>query len=125
MEKTKILIVEDESIIAMDIESSLKRLGYEVTSIVNTGEKADKKAASDKPDIVLMDIRIKGEMDGIEAAEVIRLKYGIPVVFLTAHLDEEKIQRAKLTMPFGYILKPIQEKDLKVTIEMALSRPTN
>ena len=120
MEKARILIVEDEAIIAMEIESQLQSLEYEVTSIVDTGEKAIKKAEADKPDLILMDIRIKGEMDGIDAAEVIRNKYGIPVIFSTAYLDEERIERAKITMPFGYVLKPIQERDLKVTIEMAL-----
>jgi PAS domain S-box-containing protein len=120
MEKAKLLIVEDEAIIAMEMESQLQSLGYEVTSIVDTGEKAIEKADTDKPDLILMDIRIKGEMDGIEAAEEIRNKFGIPVIFSTAYLDEERIERAKITMPFGYVLKPIQERDLKVTIEMAL-----
>jgi len=120
MEKARILIVEDEAIIAMEIESQLQSLGYEITSIVDTGEKAIKKAKEDKPDIILMDIRIKGEMDGIDTAEVIRNRFGIPVIFSTAYLDEERIERAKITMPFGYVLKPIQERDLKVTLEMAL-----
>ncbi len=79
-----------------------------------------KKAEEDKPDLLLMDIRIKGEMDGIEAAKVIRNRFGIPVIFSTAYLDEERFERAKITMPFGYVLKPIQERDLRVTIEMAL-----
>jgi len=120
MEKAKILIVEDEAIIAMEVESQLQSLGYEVTSIVDTGEKAIKKAKEDKPDIILMDIRIKGEMDGIDTAEAIRSQFGIPVIFSTAYLDEDRIDRAKITMPFGYVLKPIQERDLKVTLEMAL-----
>jgi PAS domain S-box-containing protein len=120
MEKARILIVEDEAIIAMEIESQLQSLGYEVTSVVDTGEKAIAKAEKDKPDLMLMDIRIKGEMDGIEAAQVIRNSFGIPVIFSTAYLDEKRIERAKITMPFGYVLKPIQERDLKVTIEMAL-----
>jgi PAS domain S-box-containing protein len=120
MEKAKILIVEDEAIIAMELESQLQSLGYEVTSIVDTGDDAIKKAEIDKPDLILMDIRIKGEMDGIEAAEIIRNKFGIPVIFSTAYLDHERIERAKITMPFGYVLKPIQERDLRVTLEMAL-----
>ncbi len=120
MKGAKILIVEDEAIIAMEMESQLMGLGYEVTSIVDTGEKAIKKAEEDKPNLILMDIRIKGEIDGIEAAEEIRSRFGIPVVFSTAYLDEERIEQAKITMPFGYVLKPIQERDLKVTIEMAL-----
>ncbi|MBT3226100.1 MAG: PAS domain S-box protein [Deltaproteobacteria bacterium] len=120
MEKARILIVEDETIIAMEVESQLQRLGYEVTSVVDTGEKAISKAESDKPDLILMDIRIKGEMDGIDTAEEIRNKFGIPVIFSTAYLDEERIERAKITMPFGYVLKPIQEREFKVTLEMAL-----
>jgi len=120
MNQAKILIVEDEAIIAMEIESQMQSLGYEVTSIVDTGNKAIKKAEVDKPDLILMDIRIKGEMDGIETAEIIKNKFGIPVIFSTAYLDKERIKRAKITMPFGYVLKPIQERDLEVTIEMAL-----
>jgi len=120
MENARILIVEDEAIIAMDVESQLQGLGYEVTSIVDTGENAIKKAEADKPDLMLMDIHIKGEMDGIDAAEIIRNRFGIPVIFSTAYLDHKRIERAKITMPFGYVLKPIQEKDLKISIEMAL-----
>jgi PAS domain S-box-containing protein len=120
MEKVKILIVEDEAIIAMEIENQLQSLGYEITSIVDTGEKAIKKAEEDKPDIILMDIRIKGEMDGIDTAHAIRSQFGIPVIFSTAYLDEDRIERTKITMPFGYVLKPIQERDLRVTTEMAL-----
>jgi len=120
MEKAKILIVEDEAIIAMEIESQLQSLGYKVTSIVDTSEKAIEKAEKDKPDLILMDIRIKGEMDGIDTAESIRSQFSIPVIFSTAYLDQERIERAKITMPFGYVLKPMQERDLKVTLEMAL-----
>ena len=121
MEKAKILIVEDEAIIAVEIEKQVQSLGHEVTSIADTGEKAIKKAEEDKPDLILMDIRIKGEMDGIDAAEIIRNRFGIPIIFSTAYLDQERIDRAKITMPFGYLLKPIQEKDMKVTLKMALN----
>lgn len=120
MEKAKILIVEDEAIIAMEIQNTLQVLGYEVTSIVNSSEKALIKTADDKPDLILMDIRIKGDKDGIETAEIIRSDFGIPVVFSTAYLDKERINRVKITMPFGYVLKPIQERDLTITLEMAL-----
>ncbi len=120
MNKARILIVEDETIIGMEIEIILRTIGYQVTSIVDTSDEAIKKAETDKPDLILMDIRIKGDRDGIETAEIIRERFGIPIIFSTAYLDEERIQRAKLTMPFGYVLKPIQERDLKVTIEMAL-----
>jgi len=120
MKKAKILIVEDEAIIAMEIEHQLQRLGYEVTSLVDTGEKAIKKAESDKPDLILMDIRIKGKMDGIETAQEIWFKNSIPVIFCTAFLDDDKIERAKKILPFGYLLKPIQENDLNVSIKIAL-----
>jgi PAS domain S-box-containing protein len=120
MEKARILLVEDEVIIAMELENKLKKIGYAVTSVVSSGEAALEKAGVDRPDLILMDIRIKGEMDGIETAEAIRKKFGIPIVFSTAYLDEGKIERAKITMPFGYLLKPIQDRDLRVTLEMAL-----
>ncbi len=120
MSKARILVVEDEVIIALQLEEKLKSLGYEITSTVNNGDETFKKAEEDNPDLILMDIRIQGEKDGIEIAEIIRSKFGIPVVFSTAYLDEERIERAKITMPFGYVLKPIQERDLRVTIEMAL-----
>lgn len=120
MAKAKILIVEDESIIAMEMEAQLQGLGHQVTSIVDTGKKAIEKTESDKPDLVLMDIRIKGEMDGIVAAQEIKDNFEIPVIFSTAYLDEERIEKAKICIPFGFIMKPIQERDLRVTIEMAL-----
>ncbi len=120
MKKVRVLIVEDESIIAMETESVLNGLGYEVVAIVDASEKAIEVTELQKPDIILMDIRIKGEIDGIDTAEIIRLKFEIPVVFLTAYLDEKRLKKVKLTMPFGYILKPIKERDLKVTLEMAL-----
>jgi signal transduction histidine kinase len=119
MEKKKILIVEDEYIIAMEVRSNLKSMGYEVTSIVDTGEGAIAKVEKDEPDLVLMDIQLKGKMDGIEAAKHIRAKVDIPIVFLSAFAEEEKIKRAKLTLPYGYLLKPVQNRDLRVTIEMA------
>ncbi|MEE8429742.1 MAG: PAS domain S-box protein [Candidatus Desulfatibia sp.] len=120
MEKAQVLIVEDDGIIAMDIESQLKQLGYGVTAIVGYGEEALAKVKEHKPDLVLMDIVLKGEIDGIEAAAEIRTQYDIPVIFLTAFVDKERLKRAKLTYPFGFILKPFQPKDLEVTIEMAL-----
>ncbi|MBL6971732.1 MAG: PAS domain S-box protein [Desulfobacterales bacterium] len=120
MEKTKILIVEDDGIAAMDIESRLKNLGYSVSGIVNYAEKAIEKVEELKPDLVLMDIVLKGEMDGIETAESIRSRFDIPVVFITTYDDEERFERAKLAIPFGFIFKPFQDRDLKITIEMAL-----
>lgn len=120
MSKPRILIVEDEAIIALEIENNIRGFGYEVTSVVSSGEMAMEKAKEERPDLVVMDIRIQGDMDGIEIAEILRGEYGIPVIFSTAYLDKERIDRAKIAMPFGYVLKPIQERDLKITLEMAL-----
>ena len=120
MTKGTILIVEDENIIARDIQNKLKRLGYTVSSVVSSGEEAIKKVHEAPPNLVLMDIMLNGDIDGIETAEKIRSLVDIPVVFLTAYADERTLQRAKITEPFGYILKPFSVKDLHSTIEMAL-----
>jgi len=119
---TKLLVVEDEGIVAKDIQIRLGNLGYEVAAVASSGEEAIQKAAETHPDLVLMDITLKGEMDGIEAAEEIISRYDIPVVYLTAHTDGKTLQRAKITEPFGYILKPFGEKDLYSTIEISLHR---
>ena len=120
MAKTRIMIVEDEVIVAEALKSSLESMDYEVTSMVKAGEAAVDKAEQDRPDIIFMDIRLKGQMDGIEAAGRIRSRSNIPIIFLTAYADKDKIDRAKLTLPFGYVLKPFQDRDLKVAIEMVL-----
>lgn len=120
MVSTNILIVEDERIVALDIKSSLESLGYTVTGIVASGEAALAKVAESQPDLVLMDINLKGDMDGVETAEQIRAHFSIPVIYLTAYADNNTLQRAKLTEPFGYILKPFEEKELNISIEMAL-----
>ncbi len=120
MEKARILIVEDDAITAMDIENQLKNLGYGVTAKVAYGEDVIKEVKENTPDLVLMDIVLKGEMDGIEAADEIRSQFDIPVVFLTSYADRKRLERAKLTTPFGYIIKPFQDKDFSVSIEMAL-----
>ncbi len=120
MEKAQVLIVEDDGIIAMDLESRMKQLGYGVTGIAGYGEQAIEKVKENAPDVVLMDIILKGEIDGIEAAEEIRTQYDIPVIFITGYADKERLKRAKLAYPFGFIIKPFQDKDLEVTIEMAL-----
>jgi signal transduction histidine kinase len=122
MAAEKILVVEDERVVARDIEKRLKKLGYVVTLTVASGEEAIKKTAETRPDLVLMDIQLKGEMDGIEAAERIRTDFDIPVIYLTAFADEETLQRAKATEPFGYILKPFDERDLHTAIEIAFRR---
>jgi PAS domain S-box-containing protein len=120
MAKTKILVVEDERVSAEDIKMSLQRLGYSVSGIAVSGEEAVKNAEEKQPDLVLMDIVLKGKMDGIEAASEIRSRLDIPVVYLTAHADKKTLARAKITEPFGYILKPFDDKDLQTNIEMAL-----
>lgn len=112
--------MEDERITVMDIKTSLERLGYVVSGMAASGKEAIKKAEENRPDIVLMDIVLEGEMDGIEAASVIWTRFDIPVVYLTAYADEKTIERAKTTEPFGYILKPLNDNNLKSTIEMVL-----
>ncbi|MCT7983401.1 ATP-binding protein [Laspinema sp. A4] len=118
----KILVVEDEAIIAEDIALRLEKMGYEVVDIVASGEEAIAAAAIHQPDLVLMDIMLQGLMDGIMAADKIRETLEIPVVYLTAYADENTLKRAKVTQPLGYILKPFRETELWVTIEIALSR---
>ncbi len=120
MKKSKVLVVEDESIIAIDIQNQLQSLGYEVGDIVSSGVEAVDKAGDLLPDVILMDIMLKGEMDGIQAAQRIREQYNIPVIFVTAYSDQKTLTRAKITEPFGYLLKPFEERSLHTTIEIAL-----
>ncbi len=120
MAHEKVMVVEDERIIAWDIEERLKRLGYEVCAVVSTGEEAITKAADTQPDLVLMDVMLKGKMDGIEAAAEIYRLLNIPVVYLTAYADDSTFERAKITAPFGYILKPFEEREVNIAIEVAL-----
>ena len=120
--RPRILVVEDEGIIARDIQRILTRLEYEVTGHATSGPEALEMAALVKADLVLMDIKIRGEMDGVATAEEIRRRYRIPVIFLTAHADSDTLGRATRTGPFGYILKPFTEADIKVTVEVALQR---
>ncbi|MEG5015472.1 MULTISPECIES: ATP-binding protein [unclassified Microcoleus] len=122
MNPIQILVVEDEVIVAQDIAGRLKKLGYVVTATVSSGEEAIKKAIENPPDLVLMDIVLKGDMDGVTAAEKIRTNRNVPTIFLTAYADDQTLQRAKLTDPFGYIIKPFQQNDLRVAIEIALHR---
>ena len=120
MNKGRIMIVEDEGITALSIQRKLETLGYEVPVAVGSGEEAVEQAEQAAPDLVLMDIRLAGEMDGVEAADQIKTQFDIPVVYLTAYADEDTFQRAKVTESFGYLLKPFQERILEITIEMAL-----
>jgi PAS domain S-box-containing protein len=120
MESAQILVVEDEGIVALHLAQRLEGLGHTVPLVVGSGAEAVRQAAAVHPDLVLMDIHLQGEMDGIEAARQIRAQGDIPVVYLTAYADESTLQRAKITEPFGYVLKPFQTRDLQITIEMAL-----
>lgn len=122
MNNASILVVEDESLVAKDIQSRLKRFGYTVPDIASSGEKAIKKATEFCPDLVLMDIQLKGKMDGVEAAQQIHVSFNIPIIYITANADESTLERAKRTSPFGYILKPFKEKELKTIIEITLSK---
>ncbi|MEQ8167294.1 MAG: sigma 54-interacting transcriptional regulator [Candidatus Eremiobacterota bacterium] len=115
-----ILIVEDEKILAMTMKKMLISLGYKVVGTVSSGEKALQKISEEKPSLVLMDVRLKGPINGIEVAEKLTGFYNIPVIYITAYEDKETFERAKLTAPFGYIIKPFDEKILHMTIEIAL-----
>lgn len=118
--KTKILVVEDEAIVAKDISVCLEKIGYEVVATFSKGEKALTFLENNTPDLVLMDIMLAGDISGIDASARIKKDYDIPVVFLTAYADEKTISRAKITEPYGYIIKPFKEIDLRTSIEMAL-----
>ncbi len=118
----QIMVVEDECVVAQDIKYTLKSLGYEIPAIAVSGEEAIAKINEFTPDLVLMDIRLKGAMDGISITEKINEDYDIPVVYLTAYADKKTLDRAKKTMPYGYIIKPFEKKDLKTVIEIALYR---
>ncbi len=120
MTDAKVLVVEDDGIIGRHIQKSLERLGYECVGVFLSGEEAVKKVGLLNPDLVLMDISLAGEMDGVQAAELIHRQMNLPVVFLTAYADPQTLQRAKITDPFGYLLKPFDEKKLQITIEIAI-----
>ena len=120
MSKNNILVIEDEAIVSKDIQQSLKRLGYNIVGSAATGERAVELAIEKKPDLVLMDIMLKGEMSGIDAAEKIKEQISIPVIYLTAYADENTLAKAKVTEPYGYIIKPFKEVDLHTSIEMAI-----
>ncbi len=117
-----IIVTEDESIVRKDIERSLKKLGYNVVGTADTGEKAIELARDLKPDLALMDIMLKGNMTGIEAASEIKKERDIPIIFLTAYADESTLTKAKVTEPHGYILKPFKDIDIHTSIEMAIHK---
>jgi PAS domain S-box-containing protein len=120
MANVKILIVEDEGIEALDLQHRLTGLGYVAPDIVATGEEAITKAGETRPDLIVMDIMLRGEMDGVTAAGQIHDRFDIPVIFITAYADDDTLGRAKITEPYGYLVKPFKEKDLHISIDMAL-----
>ena len=120
MEQPAIFIVEDEAIVANDIRETLKSLGYSVLGIARSGELALEKIKEAHPDLVLMDIHLAGKMDGVETAGKIHVLYNIPVIYLTAYADKALLDRAKVTEPYGYVIKPYDERELHSVIEMAL-----
>ena len=121
-ERPRVLVVEDELIVAADLAARLARMSYEVVGSATTAEAAIAKAAELRPDVILMDIVLRGDGDGITAAQVIREDLDIPVVFVTSHSDETTLARARATDPHGYVLKPFHDEALRVALELALSR---
>ena len=119
-EQSRILVVEDEFIVALDLKEQVKLLGYSVVGVATTASQAIQLAKETNPDLILMDVRLGGNTDGINAAEQIRRISPIPIVYLTAFADQQTVERASKTEPFGYIIKPYQERDLEITIHMAL-----
>ena len=115
----RILVVEDEGVVALDLTSTLTDLGYLVVGCVASGETAIEKAIMLKPDLVLMDIRLSGKMDGIEAAKGITSRFDIPIIYLTAHSDDQTLRRALSTSTFGYLVKPFRAPELRCAIEIA------
>jgi len=120
MRKTRIMIAEDEGLVARDMELMIKSLGFEAIAVVSSGEEALTQAVDLKPDLILMDIVLKGAVDGIEASLILWEKHHIPVIYVTAYADDAILKRARMTDPFGYILKPFDERELKISIEIAL-----
>jgi AmiR/NasT family two-component response regulator len=120
MANERIMIVEDESIVAMGIKHKLEDLGYRIVGIESTGEGAVDTALKSEPDLILMDIVLKGDMDGIEAAQMIHSQLDTPIIYITAYSDEEVLKRARITEPYGYILKPFKKSEVNANIQMAI-----
>ena len=120
----RILIVEDERIMALDLRHRVQQLGHEPVGIVGSGKDAIEHALTLRPDLILMDILLKGPIDGIQAAQAIRSQYACPVIYLTAHADQSTIDRAKVTEPAGYLVKPVRQRELQTAIELALRGKT-
>lgn len=121
MSSAKVMVVEDEGIVSIDIRNILQQLGYHVAESAFSGEEALEKIESDFPDLILMDIGLKGELDGIEVARIVHENFKIPVIFVTGFADETTIKRAKAVKPVGYLIKPINEEELESALVKALS----
>jgi len=119
---SRVFIVEDEVLVARDIKGRLEKLGYQVIGTAARGEDAVTRVLSERPDLILMDINLKGDMDGIEAADRIRAEADLPIIFCTAYSNDETLARAKVTVPYGYVLKPFDNRELEITIEIALHK---
>jgi len=119
---TKIQIIEDEAVVAQDIKNRLENMNYSVSRIVSNGHDAIKSVLESGIDLILIDIILQGDMDGIEAVKEIKKHFDIPVIYLTAHSDKNTLERAKITEPSGYLIKPFDDKELQITIDMALYR---
>ncbi|AFZ44992.1 response regulator receiver protein [Halothece sp. PCC 7418] len=122
MSANKILIVEDEAVVSLDISRRLEKMGYEVMGRLASGEEAIELIQQERPDLVLMDINLQGEMDGIETATKLYKDHNLPVIYLTAYAGQSTLERAKESKPYGYILKPFKERELHAAIEIAISR---
>jgi len=122
MSANKILIVEDEAVVSLDVTRRLEKMGYEVMGRIASGEEALELIEKERPDLVLMDINLQGEMDGIETATKLYKEYNLPVIYLTAYAGESTLERAKESKPYAYILKPFKERELHAAIEIAISR---
>jgi len=122
MSTNKILIVEDEAVVSLDIARRLEKMGYEVLGRVASGEEAIALVQENLPDLVLMDINLQGDIDGIQTATKLNEEHNLPVIYLTAYAGESTLERAKESKPYGYILKPFKERELHAAIEIAISR---
>ena len=120
----RILIVEDESIVAFNLQQRLSQLGYDVPAVAVSGQESLALVHSTRPDLVLMDIHIEGDMDGIDVAARLKNDHPVPVIYLTAYSEDSTLERARQTTPYGYLIKPFSERELHATIQMALERHT-
>ena len=123
MSDSSVLIAEDEAIVATHLAETVKKLGYKVAEVVSSGTAAVSKAAQLKPDVVLMDVRLEGEKDGVTAAQVIGARFGTPIIYVTANTDPQTVQRARATNPAGFVVKPFSEEKLRSALEKALEHP--